>query len=57
MRKRARDYRAMSAEQLRETANEAHRRERTARFAKGRRAWKSVWEAAEEELRRREAGT
>ena len=54
MRKLVRDYRAMSIEQLRATAKEAHRRERIARFAKGRRGWKSVWQAAEEELQRRE---
>jgi hypothetical protein len=54
MRKLVRDYKAMTAQQLRATAKEAHRRERTAPFAKGRRGWKSVWQAAEEELSRRE---
>jgi hypothetical protein len=34
-------------------ARHARRQEQTAPYAKGRRAWKSVWQAAEEELRRR----
>jgi hypothetical protein len=34
-------------------ARHAHQQEETARYAKGRRAWKSLWQAAEEELRRR----
>jgi hypothetical protein len=55
MRKLVRDYKAMTVEQLRATAMEAHQRERTAPYAKGRRGWKSVWLAAEEELQRREA--
>ena len=44
----------MTAHELRATARDAHRREETARYAKGRRSWKSVWQAAEEELQRRE---
>jgi hypothetical protein len=48
-----RDYRSMSREELRATAREAHRREETAPYAKGRRDWKQVWQAAEEELARR----
>jgi hypothetical protein len=44
----------MTVDELRVTAREAHRREESARFAKGRRSWKSVWQAAEEELARRE---
>jgi hypothetical protein len=55
MRKLVRDYKEMTVNQLRATAKEAHQRERTAPFAKGRRGWKSVWQAAEEELQRREA--
>jgi SAM-dependent methyltransferase len=54
MRKRVRDYKAMTAEQLRATAKQAHKRELAAPYAKGRRGWKSVWQAAEEELQRRE---
>jgi hypothetical protein len=54
MRKLVRDYRSMTTEELRAAAREAHRREETARYAKGRRAWKSVWQAAEDELRRRD---
>jgi hypothetical protein len=45
-----RDYRSMSLDELRSTAREAHRREKSARYAKGRRGWKSVWQAAEAEL-------
>jgi hypothetical protein len=45
-----RDYRSMTEKELRATAREAHQREETARYAKGRRSWKSVWSAAEEEL-------
>jgi len=48
-----RDYRSMIAGDLRALARRAHRQEETAPYAKGRRAWKSVWQAAEEELRRR----
>jgi len=53
-----RDYRSMTERELRATAREAHRREEAARYAKGRRAWKAVWSAAEEELanRRTSAG-
>jgi hypothetical protein len=47
------DYRAATEEELRALARRAHQREETAPYAKGRRAWKSVWQAAEEELRRR----
>jgi len=50
-----RDYRSMTEQELRATAREAHRREETARFAKGRRSWKAVWSAAEEELANRAA--
>jgi hypothetical protein len=49
-----RDYGSMSLDELRATAREAHRREQSARYAKGRRGWKSVWQAAEAELARRE---
>jgi hypothetical protein len=49
-----RDYRSMSLEELQATARDAHRREETARYAKGRRSWKSVWQAAEMELASRE---
>lgn len=45
-----RDYRSMTDQELRATAHEARRREETARYAKGRRSWKAVWSAAEEEL-------
>jgi hypothetical protein len=45
-----RDYRSMTEHELRATAREAHRREKTARYAKGRRSWQAVWRAAEEEL-------
>jgi hypothetical protein len=48
-----RDYRSMTEPELRATAREAHRREEAARYAKGRRAWKAVWGAAEEELANR----
>jgi hypothetical protein len=48
-----RDYRSMSGDELRATARDAHRREETAPYAKGRRSWKRVWQAAEEELARR----
>jgi len=54
MKRLVRDYRSMTAQELRATARDAHRREETARYAKGRRSWKSVWQAAEEELQRRE---
>jgi hypothetical protein len=47
------DYRFLSVQALRSTARHAHQKEETARFAKGRRAWKAVWQSAEEELRRR----
>ena len=53
MKKAERDYRSLTEEELRAMARHAHRREETAPYAKGRRAWKSVWQAAEEELRRR----
>lgn len=49
----ARDYRSMTDQELRATAREARRREETARYAKGRRSWKAVWSAAEEELANR----
>ena len=48
-----RDYHSMSVDKLRATAREAHRREMSVRHAKGRRSWKSVWQAAEGELARR----
>jgi len=52
--KKLRDYyRSVTDEELRAIARHAHRREETAPYAKGRRAWKSAWQAAEEELRRR----
>jgi hypothetical protein len=54
MRKLVRDFKAMTVEQLRATAKEAHQQERTAPYAKGRRGWKTVWQDAEEELLRRE---
>jgi hypothetical protein len=47
------NYRSMTIEQLRQLARGAHLREETARYAKGRRASKSVWKSAEDELRRR----
>jgi len=50
-----RDYRSMTDQELRATAREARRREETARYAKGRRSWKAVWTAAEEELANRSA--
>lgn len=50
---KSRDYRSATEEELRAMARRAHRQEETAPYAKGRRAWKSVWQAAEEELRRR----
>ena len=50
-----RDYRSMTEQELSATAREAHRREETARHAKARRSWKSVWSAAEEELANRRA--
>ena len=53
MKKRERDYRSVAEEELRAMARHARRQEQTAPYAKGRRAWKSVWQAAEEELRRR----
>jgi hypothetical protein len=49
----ARDYRSMTEQELRDTAREARRREKAGRYAKGRRSWKSVWAAAEEELANR----
>jgi hypothetical protein len=52
-----RDYRSMTEPELRATAREAHRREEAARYAKGRRAWKAVWSAAEEELANRRTST
>jgi hypothetical protein len=52
-----RDYRSMTAHQLRETARDAHKREARSPYAKGRRSWKSVWQAAEEEPLRRDAQT
>jgi hypothetical protein len=48
-----RDYRSMTDQELRATAREARRREETARYAKGRRSWRAVWSAAEEELANR----
>jgi hypothetical protein len=51
--KKLRDYRSMTEEELQATARQAHKQEETAPYAKGRRSWKSVWQAAEEELRRR----
>jgi hypothetical protein len=54
-RRNVRDYRSMTEEELRATAREAHRREETAKYAKGRRSWKAVWSAAEEELANRRA--
>jgi len=48
-----RDYRSMTEQELRDTAREARRREKAARYAKGRRSWKSVWTAAEGELANR----
>jgi hypothetical protein len=50
---KARDYRSATDEELRAIARHANQREETAPYAKGRRAWKSVWQAAEEGLRRR----
>ena len=50
-----RDYGSMSVEELRETARMARRQEQTAPYAKGRRSWKAVWQAAEAELARRGA--
>jgi len=50
-----RDYRSMTDQELRATAREARRREETARYAKGRRSWRAVWTAAEEELANRRA--
>ena len=50
-----RDYRSMTIQELRATARDAHRREDSAPYAKGRRAWKSVWVAAEHEIARRES--
>jgi hypothetical protein len=47
------DYRSATKEELQAMARRAHREEEAAPYAKGRRAWKSVWQAAEEELRRR----
>jgi hypothetical protein len=47
------DYRSMTISELRDLARKAHRQEETARYAKGRRTWKSAWQAAEDELRRR----
>jgi hypothetical protein len=52
MRKRIHDYHAMTTEDLRDLAREAHRREVSARYAKGRRSWKSAWQEAEDERRR-----
>jgi hypothetical protein len=51
-----RDYRSMTIDELRATAREARERERSARYAKGRRGWKSFGQAAEAELARRENG-
>ena len=48
-----RDYRSVTEDELRAISRYARRREENAPYAKGRRAWKSVWQAAEEELRRR----
>ena len=48
-----RDYGAITDDELRATAREARRREETAHYAKGRRSWKGVWQAAAEELARR----
>lgn len=53
MKKTERDHRSLTEEELRAMARHAHSQEKSARYAKGRRAWKSVWQAAEEELRRR----
>ena len=50
-----RDYRCMTEEELRAIAREAREREETAKYAKGRRSWKAVWKAAEEELANRRA--
>jgi hypothetical protein len=55
MKKRLQDYTSATDKELRAMARRAHRQEETAPYAKGRRAWKSVWQAAEEELRRRGA--
>ena len=55
--KTVRDYRSMTKDELRATAREAHQREETTRYAKGRRAWKAVWSAAEEELENRRTST
>jgi hypothetical protein len=55
--KTVRDYRSMTKDELRTTARKAHQREETARHAKGRRAWKAVWSAAEEELENRRTST
>jgi hypothetical protein len=51
------DYRSMSVEELRATAREARHQENAARYAKGRRSWKGVWQAAEAELARRGSPT
>lgn len=48
-----RDYGTMTQQELTAVAREAHRREQTARYAKGRRSWKAVWRAAEAELANR----
>jgi hypothetical protein len=53
MKKPKRDYRSATDDELRAMARHARQQEETAPYAKGRRAWKSVWQAAEEELRRR----
>jgi hypothetical protein len=50
-----RDDQAMTIAELRATARDAHRREESARYAKGRRSWKAVWEAAEKEIARRDS--
>lgn len=51
--RRVHDYPAMTEADLRDLAREAHGRERDARYAKGRRSWKSAWKDAEAELVRR----
>ena len=43
----------MTEDELRTTAREGHREEVTARYNKGRRSWKRVWQQAEAELQRR----
>jgi len=53
MKNLVRDYGSLTEEELRATGRHAHRQEENARYAKGRRSWKLVWQAAEEELRRR----